>query len=63
MKIVYEIYSKRGNFCGLNYTDSLQKIAEVAEFLKANGQALTITKVSEEQSVLSNERQLTALNH
>lgn len=48
MKIVYEIYSKKGNFCGLNYTDSLQKIAEIAEFLKANGQALTITKVSEE---------------
>lgn len=45
MKIVYEIYSKKGNFCGLNYTDSLQKIAEISEVLKANGQALTITEV------------------
>ncbi|ANH49394.1 hypothetical protein uvFWCGRAMDCOMC440_031 [Freshwater phage uvFW-CGR-AMD-COM-C440] len=45
MKIVYEIYSKKGNFCGLNYTDSLEKMAEIAEFLKANGQALTITEV------------------
>ncbi len=45
MKIVYEIYSKKGNFCGLNDTDSLEKLAEIAEFLKANGQALTITEV------------------
>lgn len=45
MKIVYEIYSKKGNFCGLNYTDSLEKMAKIAKFLKANGQALTITEV------------------
>jgi hypothetical protein len=45
MKIVYEIYSKKGNFCGLNSTDSLEKINQIAEVLKANGQALTITEV------------------
>jgi hypothetical protein len=45
MKISYEIYSKMGNFCGLNYTDSLEKIAEISEVLKANGQALTITGI------------------
>ena len=45
MKIVYEIYSKKGNFCGLNSTDSLEKITYIAEALKANGQSLTITEV------------------
>ena len=45
MKITYEIYSKMGNFCGLNYADSLEKIAKISEVLKANGQALTITEV------------------
>jgi hypothetical protein len=48
MKIVYEIYSKKGNFCGLNTTDSLEKIAEIASVLGANNQALTITKITEE---------------
>lgn len=45
MKITFEIYSKVGRFCGLNYTDSLEKIAEISEMLKANGQALTITEI------------------
>lgn len=45
MKIIYEIYSKKGNYCGLNSADSLQKIAEISELLKANGQALTITQI------------------
>ena len=45
MKITYEIYSKKGNFCGLKYADSLEKIAEISEVLKANGQALTITEI------------------
>lgn len=48
MKIVYEIYSKKGNFCGLSSTDSLEKIAEIAELLSANNQALTITRITEE---------------
>jgi hypothetical protein len=48
MKIVYEIYSKNGNFCGLNSTDSLEKIAQIAELLNANNQALTITRITEE---------------
>jgi hypothetical protein len=46
MKIVYEIYSKRGNFCGLNSTDSLESIKEIASVLESNGQALTITKIT-----------------
>ena len=48
MKIVYEIYSKSGRFCGLNTTDSLESIKEISSVLEKNGQALTITKITKE---------------
>jgi hypothetical protein len=50
MKIVYEIYSKNGSFCGMNMTDSLESIREIAEVLDKNGQALTITKITKEEA-------------
>jgi hypothetical protein len=49
MKIVYEIYSKNGSYCGLNMTDSLESIKAIAEVLEKNGQALTITKITLEE--------------
>jgi hypothetical protein len=47
MKISYEIYSKVGNFAGLNTTDSLATMAEIKFLLESNNQACTITKIEE----------------
>lgn len=50
MKIVYEIYSKNGSYCGLNVTDSLESIKAITEVLEKNSQALTITKITKEDA-------------